>query len=224
MKFTRLNDNVIRCVISKEEMYDYGIEISEIVDNRDKAEDFLRKVMQEARYELNYKTQGGALSVQIAVLPEGDVAMTIAEALPEKIESQMNILKHYLEDFQKVLDQKISEKKKSESKEESKPGDVVKSFISVTEAVWVRCDSMDTCMDIANIIDENVIRSSALYTYKDEYYYKLEIADGEKIGELFLSFCEYGEEIFLEHEGAVMIYEHGRCLIAKDAIATLRNL
>ena len=70
-------------------MYEYGMEVSELVDNRDKAEDFLRKVMQEARYELDYKTNGGALSVQIALLPEGDVAMTIAESMPDQIEFHM---------------------------------------------------------------------------------------------------------------------------------------
>ena len=107
MKFKRINENVIRCVVSKEEMYDYGLEVSELVDNRDKAEDFLRRVMQEARYELNYKTNGGALSVQIALLPEGDIAMTIAEAMPEQLEAQMNRLKSYLEDFQKVLEGKV---------------------------------------------------------------------------------------------------------------------
>ena len=221
MKFTRLNENVIRCVITKEEMFDYGIEISEIVDNRDKAEDFLRRVMQEARYELDYKTQGGALSVQIAVLPEGDVAMTIAEASPERVENQVNLLKKYLEDFQRILEQKVVEENAKPKKTAS---ETVKEFIAVTEAVWVRMASMDVAIKLAEIVNGDFIKTSALYSYKDEYYLRLKITPSDQIGELFLSLCEYGEELFLEHEGAAMIYEHGRCLIKQDAVSTLKSL
>ena len=221
MKFTRLNENVIRCVISKEEMFDYGIEISEIVDNRDKAEDFLRKVMQEARYELDYKTQGGILSVQIAVLPEGDVSMTIAEALPEKIENQMNMLKNYLEDFQKILEKKVEEQKNTAPQT---PIDAVKNFLSTYEAFFLRCKNMDACINVAQAIPEHLIKSSVLYSYKDEYYFRVEIHADEKVGELFLTLSEYTEEIFVEDDGASMIYEHGKCIIKKDAIKTLNSL
>lgn len=219
MKFKRINENVIRCVVSKEEMYDYGLEVSELVDNRDKAEDFLRRVMQEARYELNYKTNGGALSVQIALLPEGDIAMTIAEAMPEQLEAQMNRLKSYLEDFQKVLEGKVLD-----NNDKVKEGKKIQSFVSVSEAFWVKCKSMDVCLNIANITDESNIKASSLYSYKGAYYFRMEIKDTDHVGELFLSLCEFGEDIFLEHQGAVLIYEHGKCIIDKDAIETLKIL
>lgn len=219
MKFKRINENVIRCVVSKEEMYHYGLEVSELVDNRDKAEDFLRRVMQEARYELNYKTNGGALSVQIALLPEGDVAMTIAEAMPEQLEAQMNRLKSYLEDFQKVLEGKVVE-----HNDKAKEATKIQSFVSVSEAFWVECESLEVCLDIAKIIDEKWINTSKLYSYKGAYYFRMEINDTEKVGELFLSLCEFGQEIFLEHQGARVIYEHGKCIIDKDAIETLKIL
>lgn len=219
MKFKRINENVIRCVVSKEEMYDYGLEVSELVDNREKAEDFLRRVMQEARYELNYKTNGGALSVQIALLPEGDIAMTIAEAMPEQLEAQMNRLKSYLEDFQKVLEGKVID-----NNDKIKEGKKIQSFVSVSEAFWVECKSLDVCMDVSQIIDEKWINTSKLYSYKGAYYFRMEINDTEKVGELFLSLCEFGQEIFLEHQGARVIYEHGKCIIDKDAIAILKNL
>lgn len=221
MKFKRINENVIRCVVTKEEMYDYGLEVSELVDNRDKAEDFLRKVMQEARYELNYKTSGGALSVQIALLPEGDVAMTIAEAMPEQLEAQMNRLKTYLEDFQKILEDKVTDNNENGI---DQIGTKVQSFVSVSEAFWIECETLDTCLDIAKVIDTSVIKASSLYSYKGAYYFRMEISEAENVGELFLSMCEYSKEIFLEHQGARMIYEHGKCIIEKDAVETLTAL
>lgn len=221
MKFKRLNDNVIRCVITKEEMYDYGIEINEIVDDRDKAEDFLRRVMQEARYELDYKTNGGALSVQIAVLPEGDVAMTIAESSPEQIENQMNMLKAYLEDFTKLLEQRAIEKKNIESRT---PAELIKTSITTDKGLWVRVDNMDECIDLAGVIDDNLIMKSQLYSYRDWYFYRIEIKQDCSVGELFLNLSEYGEEVFLENEIVALIIEHGRCILANDAISTLRKL
>lgn len=224
MKFKRINENVIRCVITKEEMYEYGMEVSELVDNRDKAEDFLRKVMQEARYELDYKTSGGALSVQIALLPEGDVAMTIAEAMPDQIENQMNRLKAYIEDFQRVLKQKVDEQNDPKKGEGKKANNVVQQFNNISEAIWIKCASLDVCMDAAGVIDEKCIKASSLYSYKGAYYYRFELSNNENVGELFLSLCEFGQEIFLESQGARVIYEHGRCIVKQDAIATLKNL
>ncbi len=223
MKFTRLNENVIRCVITKEEMFDYGIEISEIVDNREKAEDFLRKVMQEARYELDYKTTGKALSVQIAILPEGDVAMTIAEGIPDKAENQLQMLKHYLEDFQRLLEQKVAEKQEVEKKE---PAKQVGSFISVAEGFWIKCDSLDACINLATSIDDTILKASSLYSYKEEYFFRMEIEGSEtkSVGGLLMNLCEYCDEFFLDHEGAPLIYEHGRCILANDAVSTLRDL
>jgi len=52
----------------------------------------------------------------------------------------------------------------------------------------------------------------------------MEISNTEKVGELFLSLCEFGQEIFLEHQGARIIYEHGKCIIDKNAISILKNL
>lgn len=224
MKFKRINENVIRCVITKEEMYEYGMEVSELVDNRDKAEDFLRKVMQEARYELDYKTSGGALSVQIALLPEGDVAMTIAESMPDQIENQMNRLKAYIEDFQRVLKQKVDEQNDPKKGEGKKANNVVQQFNNISEAIWIKCASLDVCMDAAGVIDEKCIKASSLYSYKGAYYYRFELSNNENVGELFLSLCEFGQEIFLESQGARVIYEHGRCIVKQDAIATLKNL
>ena len=224
MKFKRINENVIRCVITKEEMYEYGMEVSELVDNRDKAEDFLRKVMQEARYELDYKTNGGALSVQIALLPEGDVAMTIAESMPDQIENQVNRLKAYIEDFQKILKQKVDEQNAPMKIDNKESNNMVGQFIDTSEAVWIRCESLDVCMDAASIIDVRCIKESSLYSYKGAYYFRFELSNAENVGELFLSFCEFSQEIFLESQGARVIYEHGRCLIESDAIATLNNL
>ena len=224
MKFKRINENVIRCVITKEEMYEYGMEVSELVDNRDKAEDFLRKVMQEARYELDYKTSGGALSVQIALLPEGDVAMTIAEAMPDQIENQVNRLKAYIEDFQRVLKQKVDEQNDPKKGEGKKANNVVQQFNNISEAIWIKCASLDVCMDAASVIDEKCIKTSSLYSYKGAYYYRFQLTNTENVGELFLSLCEFGQEIFLECQGARVIYEHGRCIVKQDAIATLKNL
>ena len=224
MKFKRINENVIRCVITKEEMYEYGMEVSELVDNRDKAEDFLRKVMQEARYELDYKTNGGALSVQIALLPEGDVAMTIAEAMPDQIENQVNRLKAYIEDFQRVLKQKVEEQNNTNKVESKKPNNIAQQFIDTSEAIWIKCSSLDVCIDTAGVIDEKAIKSSSLYAYKEAYYFRFELSNANGVGELFLSFCEFSEGIFLESQGARIIYEHGRCLVEHDAVATLKNL
>lgn len=53
MKFRKLDDHKIHCIISQEEMNEKGMRIEDFLDHRDKTEEFLREILAEAKYELD---------------------------------------------------------------------------------------------------------------------------------------------------------------------------
>lgn len=79
MQFRKIDEHKIHCIISQEEMSQKGIQIEDFLDHRDKTEAFLREILAEAKYELNLdEDMGRCFSVQMAVMPEGDVSLVIS--------------------------------------------------------------------------------------------------------------------------------------------------
>ncbi len=99
MRFTRLDDNSIRCVISGEEMDEHGIRIDDLMDDRDKAESFLRYVLEEADEELGFKTESDSVNVQVSILPSGDIAMMITDDTQSAIEHMLAHMEEGIREF-----------------------------------------------------------------------------------------------------------------------------
>ena len=62
------------------------------LDHRDKTEEFLRDIVEQARDELDMDTIGHAFSVQLSVLRSGDISLLI-------VEDEEGKMQHRLEDF-----------------------------------------------------------------------------------------------------------------------------
>lgn len=106
MKFQKVNDNVIRCIISQEEMNEKGVKIDDLMDNRSKAEEFLRDILKEAHEELDFQTSGEALNVQLSIMKDGDVLLMISDDQSAVVRTMLDQLKERLKDFQKEMKEK----------------------------------------------------------------------------------------------------------------------
>ena len=60
MKFTKIDKNTLRCLISREEMDERGIKLDDIMVDRGKTEAFLRDILIEAKAKVNFVTSGEA--------------------------------------------------------------------------------------------------------------------------------------------------------------------
>ena len=100
MKFTKINDSSIRCLISREEMDAQGINIEDLLDDRVKAEEFLRYVLQQARYEVDFVTTGEALNVQLTVMKDGDVSLMISDEDKAEEENAMEVAQQIVDTFE----------------------------------------------------------------------------------------------------------------------------
>ncbi len=99
MRFQKLSNNSIRCIISQEEMDEKGLGIDDLMDNREKAEDFLRYILQEARYAVDFRTNGNVLNVQLSIMPDGDVSMMISDDEDSAIRNMIAEMRNHLAAF-----------------------------------------------------------------------------------------------------------------------------
>ena len=104
MKFRKLDDHKIHCIISQEEMNEKGMRIEDFLDHRDKTEEFLREILAEAKYELDLDDMGHYYSVQMAVMPEGDVSLVISGEEHDSPEDALSDFSKRLQDFKEIME------------------------------------------------------------------------------------------------------------------------
>lgn len=79
MKFRRIDDTTVRCIVSKEDMQEYGIVLEDFFKNKGKIHDFLHVVVEKAEEEVGYEPKDGMLSMQIMPLSQSTIAITFSE-------------------------------------------------------------------------------------------------------------------------------------------------
>lgn len=123
MKFKKISDTTIRCIISQQEMWEKGIEIDDFLDHRDKTEEFLRDIVERARDELDMDTIGHAFSVQMSVLRSGDISLLIVEDEEGKMQHRLEDFRERLLGFQKIMQeaQKMAEQAAEAGKKAGAP-------------------------------------------------------------------------------------------------------
>ena len=79
MKFTRVNKDTVNCIITEDDMDEQGLRLEDLFDKSQEAMDFLHEVMEKAAVEVDYKPQGAFTPMQITVLPDHSISLTLSE-------------------------------------------------------------------------------------------------------------------------------------------------
>lgn len=243
MKFKRLDDNCIRCIVSKEEMDEKGIDINDFIDNRDNAEVFIREILDEADAELDFKTHSDGINVQLSVLPSGDVSLLISDDAQAAINHMLSQFEESIRDIAdkiaeesmneedsrrtKIDDTRVSKWKpeKFDSKEDTKNSKKETAYDMMDTVIWMEFADLDRVIRLAHVNEELADNLSTLYKYRDTYYLSVPIkAPRKDVARLAFCFGEYCDKMYYETPETMSIIEHGRVLISGNAIEELLKL
>lgn len=79
MEFFRVNDNMIKCIISEADMDEYDVSIEDFFTRSENAIEFLRVIVEQAAEEVGYKPQGPLTSLQITPVDQRGLAIFLPE-------------------------------------------------------------------------------------------------------------------------------------------------
>ena len=232
MKFTRINENAIRCVISHEEMDAQGIDLEELMGDRAKAEEFLRYILQQARYEVNFVTSGDALNVQLSVTQEGDVSMMISDDQNMAIHAMLMAFKEKLKEFQDAID---AHKMSRAQMQDALARELQKStqeLLSQAEDndplemdVWAEVADLDNCIRMANVLSYLGDIPSSLYRLGDTYYLRMALVQTKRqMAHNVFAIAEYSQNMYADGVAAGHVMEQGKCIIKEHALRDLAKL
>ena len=81
MKIEKVNDHQIRCTLTKEDLADREIKLSELAYGTDKAKDLFRDMMQQASFEFGFEAEDIPLMIEAIPLNADCIVLIITLSL-----------------------------------------------------------------------------------------------------------------------------------------------
>lgn len=91
MKIEKLNENQIRCTLTKEELNERQIKLSELAYGTEKAKALFRDMMQQASYEYGFEAEDIPLMIEAIPLPSDCIILIITKVeYPEELDTRFS--------------------------------------------------------------------------------------------------------------------------------------
>ncbi len=235
MKIEKLNENQIRCTLTRADLAERHLHLGELAYGTEKAKSLFQDMMQQAACELGFDTEDLPLMIEaipssadsivliitkvedpeeldarfsrFAPSPAGDVDMHMNET-PDKLEGADDIL-----DFLGKIREKINGDVVDEEEEKHSP---YRLFSFAT---------MDNVLHAATLLDEMYFGPSTLYKDKAADLYILALCQADHSAQDFNKICnmltEYGTPEKTSGTSLAFLEEHCEVLIPQTAVETL---
>ncbi len=232
MKFKKIGEDKIRCVITKEEMEKNGMELGDFVSDQEKTQSFIRDILAEACETLGIETHAKAYSVQMTVMPQGDVALLISPDSSSGLATAIEELKKHLTGLQETLSTTKKEAPISGSTADvpvqpvqqlrEEKDEVTSQYLDTP--LWAILPDLDSSIELCKHIPKYEGIQSVLYRYGDDYYVKLNFElTRRQISAVILVIAEFATQMFTESFDGAFLLEHGD-VICEDCINVLSQI
>ena len=225
MEFSREGNNVIRCVISEEEIEELGYTIDDIISNGARTQQFMNEIFDMAEQEFNTKFELGIKSVRADILPDHTISLTFsehpgAEGVMDHIKDIVNGL------LNTIPKQKWDEIKAIKDKGAEVTESLSESDKNLKIIVLFAFEDLDTLMRYAKQVQMEELPFNQLYKLDGIYFLMVDMTGcrEDEVKRLSALTDEYAADVFVGAEKRAFIYEHGKELIKERALETLREI
>ncbi len=218
MKFERLNENQIRCTLTRNDLIDRQIKISELAYGSEKAKSLFRDMMKQAAKECGFEADDIPLMIEAVPVSTECVVLTITKVDdPEELDTRFSKFSPYVaSDIEEMLAEHVSDDitdlftKIQDS--DSEPGNTAshperlcgyqqdtkeqeKKKQKCTLRVY-RFDTLDAVIRLAHVVSELPLGRNSLYKDAKNNCYELMIDGNTMTQECYNKLCnitsEYG--------------------------------
>lgn len=247
MTFKRIDDSTIRCIVTEEDLEENGLELDDFFTQSDKAQDFLRDIVEQAAREVGYETHQGMVSLQLMPLPNHALAITFSEVESDGLHTMVESIRDLIQDVkEKVKKKGVLQDGDALHREEmttnvaNAPVENVEKKAPVKKASAEKAHAQQAQMRMFAFVnlryviqfarictDKNPIEST-LYLDKEQKLYYLLLEKGRLSVKRFNVLCTNATEFstYIQNGEQMLPYleEHGEKLIAHRAVKVLAKL
>lgn len=224
MKIEKVSENQIRCTLTKEDLADREIKLSELAYGTEKAKSLFRDMMQQASYELGFEAEDIPLMIEAIPLSDSIVLVITKVEDPEELDtrfskfapsihsedSESDDSTEVLSGADSILDlfRKIHENRKSseENPGQTISGDVTPYQEKETEDVpnislepvsitkLFSFDSLDEIIRLSHVLDGFYEGNNSLFKDGSAPSYQLLLEQGDHSPQDFNKICNMASE------------------------------
>lgn len=219
MKYKKINEATVQCIITAEDMLEYGLTLSDIFERNEKGEGFLRDIIERAHDEVGYRVSGDNIAMQITPMQNQGLVVTFTNESPAAFRDILQHLKEVLQGVSAELNKpdETGQQKAIQNHPVQEFDDNRRMFVfSALHQVMQYTASVPTNMSVKS------------YLYKAEGVYYLVIERNRLSCRMFNKISaqavEFGNIIAVSEERMRYLKEHGECLIDGRAVSRLRRI
>ncbi|MCM1542256.1 MAG: adaptor protein MecA [Blautia sp.] len=239
MKIEKVNENQIRCTLTREDLANRELKISELAYGTEKAKTLFRDMMRQANFEFGFEAEDIPLMIEAIPLNAECIVLIITKVDdPEELDTRFSRFAPSVteelddsDDFNSPADDVLDlfRRLQTDQEDAAAPMDDVKDAASDNGAAHhtrvFLFDSLSRIMEAAAIIAPHYSGASALYKEEGSGRYLLQLVQGGGEQDDFDRSCnivsEYGALQHPARYNGTFLSEHYETLIRDNAVASL---
>lgn len=249
MKIEKVNDRQIRCTLTREDLADRELKISELAYGTEKAKRLFHDMMKQASYEFGFDAEDIPLMIEAVPLNSECIVLIITKVEdPEELDTRFSKFAPSVHDT--IDEDTMANMEELPPVESSVPNEVsgevanlfqkieqlknavagkneVPEKVSTSISKVFHFSSLNRLIRAAGVLGNEPLGPSTLYQ-DDSSTYLLRVTMGDTTPTAFAKICnilsEYGDALRLQPGNEAYFEEHYTELIHKDAIEALSKL
>ena len=249
MKIEKVNDRQIRCTLTREDLADRELKISELAYGTEKAKRLFHDMMKQASYEFGFDAEDIPLMIEAVPLNSECIVLIITKVEdPEELDTRFSKFAPSVHDT--IDEDTMANMEELPPVESSVPNEVsgevanlfqkieqlknavagkneVPEKVSTSISKVFHFSSLNRLIRAAGVLGNEPLGPSTLYQ-DDSSTYLLRVTMGDTTPTAFAKICnilsEYGDTLRLQPGNEAYFEEHYTELIHKDAIEALSKL
>lgn len=246
MRIEKINDNQIRCTLTRQDLENHQIKLSELAYGSDKAKRLFRDMMQQAQMQVGFEADNIPLMIEAIPINLDSIVLIITKVEdPEELDTRFSKFSPYkdraqaetfqqdgadsiIDLIQKLYEARVKNNASADGSESS--GDAVSDAVQVAPVNLVRLfifRHLDDVIHAAHGLNGFYNGANTLYKESPDSGYKLVIHQSDCTPEEFNKVCnilsEYGKSKAFTAAGEAYLKEHGE-IISQNALQQLVQL
>ena len=232
MQYRRVDEDTIQCIVTGEDMSERGLTLGDLLSRSERAEGFLRELIEGAHEEIGYEIRGTSLSLQITPLDSEGMIITITNDTTAGLRSFLEHIRDVMEaivggsmdDLFEGLDD-VDENSLTQSAKPSQP--LIAPSDDQPEDIRIfEFDSIDGVLEFAK---EGFVAGQvkSCLGYADNKYYLVVTKNRcswKNFNKLSAKAYDYANVIADIKGKLVYLGEHGEEIIASGALNKLKKI
>lgn len=224
MDIKRLKDNQIRCALTEEEIEEMGFCIDDIIGNGEITQKFMRVVLEKVEEQEDIDVDRLSPMVRAELLPDHSMTITFGGITEEEKKGMFGKLLEMMNQMSGKIQDSVG---LQEQHTVNGTADKFAEEIEGDALLALEFDSIDDAVRICKLFTGKAkIPQSSFYKLEEKYYLIMDYKGFSKqeIKPLAFMAVEYNNRRIAVPAGIAYMKEHGKCILAQDAISDLMQL